>query len=56
MGDDPNKRKHDGTLVSQQDHEVAYLKKKFPNKSETEIRNAIRIYGPSRSAVERRLS
>ncbi|MBT62892.1 MAG: DUF3606 domain-containing protein [Puniceicoccaceae bacterium] len=56
MGDDPNKKEHDGKLVSQQDHEVAYLKHKFPKRTETEIRNAIRMYGPSRSAVERRLS
>jgi len=52
MGDNPNKKKQDGTLVSQQDHEIAYLKKKFPKKTETEIKDAIRKYGPSRNAVE----
>jgi hypothetical protein len=49
-GDDPKKTKEDGKLVSQQDHEVDYLKKKT-GLPEPTIRKAIEKVGPSRAKV-----
>lgn len=53
--DDPNKKKHDAKLVSQQDHEVDYLKRKNPYVTKDEVRKAIKETGPTRSKVESRL-
>lgn len=53
-GDNPNKKKQDGRLVSQQDHEVDYLKK-TTGKSEAVIRKAIEKVGPSREKVLKEL-
>jgi DNA-binding transcriptional regulator WhiA len=55
MADDPNKKKQDSKLVSQQDHEVVYLKRKHPYVTMEEVKDRIERYGPSREEVEKRL-
>jgi hypothetical protein len=55
MADDPNKRKHDSKLVSQQDHEISYLKRKHPYVTKEEVKERVQKYGPSRDEVEKRL-
>jgi hypothetical protein len=54
MADDPNKKKHDGKLVSTQPHEVRYIadKKNLPPPL---VKTIIEQVGPSRQKVERKL-
>ena len=52
MADDPNKKKHDSKLVSQQDHEIDYLKRKHPYVTKEEVKERVQKYGPSRAKVE----
>lgn len=53
-GDDPKKKGADAKRVSQQDHEVDYLKK-TTGKSEADIRAAIKKVGPMRENVVKEL-
>ncbi len=55
MTDDPNKKKQDSKLVSQQDHEIDYLKRKHPYVTKEEVVERIQKYGPDRDEVEKRL-
>lgn len=54
-GDNPNKKKQDAKLVSQQDHEIDYLKK-TTGKTEAVIRKAVEKVGPSREKVLKELN
>lgn len=49
-GDDPKKKKADAKRVSQQEHEVDYLRR-TTGLSEAEIKKAIKQHGPSREKV-----
>lgn len=53
-GDDPKKKEQDRKLVSQQQHEVDYLRR-TTGRSEEAIRNAIKKVGPSRDKVLKEL-
>jgi len=57
MADDPkNRGQQDRSRVSgSQEHEINYLKEKFPNKSRQEIEAAIKAAGPNREDVEKLL-
>jgi len=55
MSDDPKKKKEDSPRVSQQKHEVDYLKKKFSYVTKEEVREYIKELGPTREEVEKAL-
>lgn len=55
MVDDPKKKKLDSLFVSQQEHEVEYLKRKYPHITKDEVRDRIERFGPTREEVEKAL-